>query len=323
MVIAYIKIEIKLVGLVDMNVIVTGANGFVGRHTVKHFLDNGCNVCAIARDRYSILGENDKLSYISADVSDIKLLEKKLNGKSDGYNIWIHFAWQGSSGCDRYNYELQIRNVISTVECLKYAAEIGCNRFICAGSIMEIETDTAIHKQGTKPGMAYIYGAAKSAAHSLCKIIASDVGIDLTWAMITNAYGAGEESPRFINSTLRKIINGRRLEFTAATQIYDFIHVSDVARAFYLISKKGKPFCEYVIGSGRPQQLRKYIIEMINSVDPSIEIRFGDIPYTGVEIRPDKFSIEELMTDCGFTPRVNFRDGIKETYLWLKENDIE
>ena len=38
--------------------------------------------------------------------------------------------------------------------------------------------------------------------------MAANIGIELVWPMITNAYGVGELSPRFVNTTLRKIING-------------------------------------------------------------------------------------------------------------------
>lgn len=83
--------------------------------------------------------------------------------------------------------------------------------------------------------------------------------------MITNAYGVGEFSPRFVNTTLRKIIDGEPLRFTAATQNYDFVYVSDVAKAFYLVAKNGKPFREYMIGSGDAKPLKQFILEMVDS----------------------------------------------------------
>ena len=98
--------------------------------------------------------------------------------------------------------------------------------------------------------MGYIYGMGKHIAHCMCKSVATNIGIDLLWPMISNAYGVGELSPRFVNTTLRKIINGETLQFTAATQNYDFVYVSDVAQAFYKVAINGKPFCEYMIGLG-------------------------------------------------------------------------
>jgi UDP-glucose 4-epimerase len=134
---------------------------------------------------------------------------------------------------------VQVQNAMWTVACLRTAKAIGCKRFVCAGSIMEFEAHEAIYAQESKPGMPYLYGVGKVLAHELCKPIANQLGIDLVWAYITNAYGVGESSPRFINTTLRKINNYEKLEFTSGTQNYDFIYIDDVAEAFYLLGIKG------------------------------------------------------------------------------------
>lgn len=227
-------------------------------------------------------------------------------------------AWDGSAGEARIDYNLQMQNALNTVECMKSAKGLGCSRFVCAGSIMEYEVEAAIHTQGSKPGMGYIYGMAKHIAHCMCKSVAVNIGIDLLWPMITNAYGVGEFSPRFVNTTLRKIINGEPLQFTAATQNYDFVYVSDVAKAFYLVAEKGKPFCEYMIGSGDAKPLKNFILEMVVSCGSESTPLFGDIPFTGTNMPLSTFSIEAIKNDCGFVPDVTFGEGTKMTMDWLK-----
>lgn len=183
---------------------------------------------------------------------------------------------------------------------------------------MEYEVEAVIHKQGSTPGMGYIYGMGKHIAHCLCKSVAADIGIDLLWPMITNAYGEGEYSPRFINTTLRKIINNEPLQFTAATQNYDFVYVTDVARAFYLIAEKGKAFCEYMIGSGNARPLKEFILEMVSACDKSATPIFGNVPFTGTNMPITTFSISAIHNDCSFTPEVSFAEGTKRTMDWLK-----
>lgn len=224
------------------NVIITGADGFVGSYTVKHFLNEGKTVLALySGPSARRLEEHPNLKYMQCDISDTKDM---LDGIEKGvYDTFIHFAWAGSAGDARFDYKLQMQNALNTVECMKAAKELGCARFVCAGSIMEYEVEATIHAQGSKPGMGYIYGMGKHIAHCMCKAVAVNSGIELVWSMITNTYGVGEFSPRFVNSTLRKIINGEPLQFTAATQNYDFVYVTDVAKAFYLVADKGKPYC--------------------------------------------------------------------------------
>ena len=299
------------------NVIITGADGFVGSYTVKHFLNEGKTVLALyRRPSARRLEEHPNLKYMQCDISDTKDM---LDGIEKGvYDTFIHFAWAGSAGDARFDYKLQMQNALNTVECMKAAKELGCARFVCAGSIMEYEVEATIHAQGSKPGMGYIYGMGKHIAHCMCKAVAVNSGIELVWSMITNTYGVGEFSPRFVNSTLRKIINGEPLQFTAATQNYDFVYVTDVAKAFYLVADKGKPYCEYMIGSGDAKPLKEFILEMVGACGPESTPLFGDVPFTGTNMPLDTFSIEKIKNDCGFIPEVSFAEGTKFTMDWLK-----
>lgn len=299
------------------NVIITGADGFVGSYTVAHFIKEGCNVLALDMGpEPRRLQPSEQLTYMQCDITDIKGMLAKI--EKDKFDTFVHFAWAGSAGEARIDYNLQMQNALNTVECLKAAKELGCTRFVCAGSIMEYEVEAAIHSQGSHPGMGYIYGMGKHIAHCMCKSVAANIGVDLLWPMITNAYGVGELSPRFVNTTLRKIINKEPLHFTAGTQNYDFVYVSDVAQAFYKVALKGKPFCEYMIGSGDAKPLREFIIEMVGSCGPDCPPLFGDVPFTGTNMPLSTFSIAKIKEDCGFEPDVSFAQGTKMTMEWLK-----
>ena len=298
-------------------VIITGADGFVGSYTVTHFLNEGCEVLALdigAEPRR--LRPKAGLTYMQCDISDTKAMLQSI--PQGVYDTFVHFAWAGSAGPARVDYNLQMQNALNTVECMKTAKELGCTRFVSAGSIMEYEVEAAIHTQGSKPGMGYIYGMGKHIAHCMCKSVAVDMGIELLWPMITNAYGVGELSPRFVNTTLRKIINGEKLEFTSGTQNYDFVYVSDVAKAFYLVAKNGKPFCEYMIGSGNAKPLKDFIIEMVSACSDDAVPHFGDVPFTGTNMPLSTFDIADIKKDCGFEPDVSFATGTRMTMDWLK-----
>ena len=299
------------------NVIITGADGFVGSYTVKKFIDEGMNVLALDMgDTPRRLSPGGALSYQQCDISNTDVM---LGNIPHGvYDTFIHFAWAGSAGNARVDYNLQMRNALNTVECLKAAKKLGCSRFVCAGSIMEYEVEAAVHTQGSRPGMGYIYGMGKHIAHCLCKSVAADIGIELVWPMITNAYGVGELSPRFVNTTIRKIIDGEPLQFTAATQNYDFVYVTDVAEAFYLIAKNGRAFCEYMIGSSTARPLKEFILEMQAALAPAAVPLFGDVPFTGTNMPLGTFDTSRTEADCGFKAKVSFAEGTRMTMEWLK-----
>ena len=300
--------------------IVSGANGFVGSAVVKELISQGYEVYALVRENhYDQVPINEMVRIVPFSLENIEALGEVI--PINEYEAFYHFAWNGSAGVDRADTALQLKNAQWTVECLQLAKRLGCKRFVPAGSIMEHETIAAVYTQGNRPGAGYIYGSGKVAAHMMCMSMAVKEGINLVWPKITNAYGPSERSPRLVNSTIRKCIAGEDPQFTAGTQNYDFVYIDDVARAFRLIGEKGKPFHHYLIGSGKAKALKEFLLEMRAAIAPDLEFKFGDIPFTGIDLPLDAFDCEETEQDTGFRARISFGEGCKRTMNWWKEED--
>jgi len=299
--------------------VVTGANGFIGGHLVKELLAQNVEVIAVVRNEKSnieSLAEIKDLKIVYCELNKIKTLPEKIIDRD--FDVFYHFAWTGSAGNARVDENLQIQNALWTVDSLRVAKELGCKRFVGAGSIMEKETIAAVYTQENQPGMAYIYGTGKLTAHCISKSVAAQLNIEHVWGIITNAYGPGELSPRFVNTTIRKIIKNETLQFTAATQNYDFVYITDVAKAFYYIGLNGKPFCSYTIGSSNAKPLKEFIVEMKQALAPNTDLQFGDMPFTGINMLLEQFSTEDIENDTGFKATVSFPEGVKKTMDWLK-----
>jgi UDP-glucose 4-epimerase len=304
-----------------MKAIVTGADGFVGSHVVSRLLSLGYDVFAVdvCETPRRLNVQDQHLRYFRHSADDLSFLSKFAEG--NGYDVLFYFAWMGSAGVDRGNESIQIKNLIDSCKCLRSAHSVGVKRFVFASSIAEFETEAVTYMDESKPDSHYIYGASKGAAHEFLKPIASSLGIDLIWTYITNCYGPGDTSNRFLNSALRKIIKCEPLEFTSGTQNYDFVYIDDVSEAFVKIGEKGLSGKSYLIGSGEAQPLRNFMETMLKALKPTSKVIFGSIPFTGVQLPVEKLSIEKLSIDCGFRPKTSFSNGVVKTFDWLKEND--
>lgn len=302
--------------------LVTGANGFIGSALVQELTSNGVEVIAVGRKK-----TNDNFSkdvwFIELDLAEESEKLPQIITNRD-IDVFYHLAWTGVSGELRSNIRVQLNNIKTTIDCINISKELSTKRFVCAGSIMEDESFLVTNNQGYAPGEVYfngsgIYGSCKYAAHSLSISTAARIGVDLVWTKITNAYGVGERSQRFINSTIRKILKEEPLRFTSGNQNYDFIYIDDVVRAFKLIGEKGKSFCSYVIGGSDPKPLKEYILEIKRTLAPNQEFVFGDVPFTGANLPLEAFDCSTTKRDTGFKAEVPFSEGVRKTMEWLKE----
>lgn len=299
-------------------VIITGANGFIGSALAKILIKNDIEVIALDMpDNNNNISISDKSRFIPITLEEIDRLPNIITDRD--IDCFYHFAWSGSAGIARSDTKLQLQNAQWTIDCLHVAKQMKCKRFVAAGSIMEHETMAAVYTMDNRPGLGYIYGSGKLVAHAMAAAVAADIGIDLVWAEITNAYGVGEVSQRMVNTTIRKIINGEKLQFTAGTQNYDFVYIDDVARAFYLIGKNGKPFREYLIGSSNARPLKEFLLEMKSAIAPDSDFTFGDIAFTGIDLPLSKFDCSLTERDTGFRADISFGEGVKRTMEWLKQ----
>lgn len=298
--------------------IVTGANGFVGHATVKELCRQGVSVIALVHSVQQRTYDSSMVKVVPFELKDAANIPKLVEDRD--IDVFYHFAWEGGHGEDRKNTALQLQNVQRSVECLRSAHAMGCKRFVGVGTIAEAEAYLAINEQGSRPGPSYIYGSAKFAARAMMKSAAAGLGIDFVCGMLINAFGVGEKSPRLINRSIRDIMSGTKpLDFTTGEQTYDFIYIDDVARAFYLLGCKGVPFKSYPIGSGEAKPLKEFLYTLRDVLKPEREFNLGAVPYTGVDVPLDYFSIEELKADTGFSPEVSFEEGIRKTAAWISE----
>lgn len=236
-------------------------------------------------------------------------------------SVFFHLAWEGVYGPKRVDLDTQLKCVSASKAATEAAAALGCIKFVGLGSIMEKESIAVAEADGTSPGMPYVYGEAKHMAHLVTKAVASQLGVLHLWPVLTNPYGEHDDSTRFVNATLKRILYNEPLEFSSGTQRYDFIHIEDAVKAMIAVAEHGKPSHSYIIGSGKAAPLRSFIEAIGREVAPDRELHFGSVPYTGVQLEDSVFSIDTLTRDTGFVPIIPFDAGICRTMKWLKETE--
>ncbi|WP_296876982.1 NAD(P)-dependent oxidoreductase [Thomasclavelia sp.] len=297
-------------------VIVTGANGFLGKNLVNELTNAGIQVTALDICFSKEIMENKSVECINVQklkISDIKSVLSKHR-----YDCFFHLAWEGTSGPARSNYKIQLKNVQMVCEYVELCHSLNCQRFIYASSINEMETYEYLQSDDIKPSGGYIYGTGKLAGHLMGEVVAYQKGIEFIPIIITNIYGAGEKSARLINTAIRQLLNKEHCSFTEGYQTYDFIYIDDAINAMIEIAVKGKAFNRYYIGSGHPKPLKDFLIEMRDVVDEHAELGLGDIPFNGIDISYDQFNLFKVKEDTDYENKISFKEGIRLTKEYIE-----
>lgn len=299
-------------------VLVTGANGFLGSLLIRKLAEEGCEV--IAADMpgcNSNIPEN--IRFAAFDMRDFASLKNAVT--DNDIDTIYHMAWCGSSGPARADYKLQLDNAKYTCDAVKTAASMGIKRFVGAGTLAQIDCMAYIGENGSTPNAVSCYGTAKIAAQYMSKAEANACQIEHVWCIISNTYGVGNTTMNFVNMASKKMLSGERAAFTAGEQNYDFVYITDTIKGLYLCGKKGKPNCSYYIGSGSARPLKEYIVAIRDAIDPKIPLYLGEISFNGTPLPIEKFRIDDISSDTGYVPEVDFADGIKLTISWLNQKN--
>ena len=300
-------------------VIVTGATGMVGKELVDLCLGQHIQVLAVVRPNSKHLDRLPKsnlLQICECELEELKNLDFLKYGKD--WDIFYHMAWNNTSNQYRNAIEYQALNIGYSLDAINLAAQMGCKKFIGAGSQAEFgitQVDRITIETSADPVTAY--GISKLAAEKLTMLWANQHEMICIWGRIFSAYGQYDLPTTMLSSSINKMLKGEKTSYTAGTQRWDFLYSSDVARAFLLMGEKSKESKAYCVGSGMGRPLHEFITMMRDAIDPELPLGLGDIPYDGpvLNLWAD---ITPLKEDTGFEPEIPFDKGIWKAIQYWK-----
>lgn len=289
----------------------------IGAALIEECVKNNVEVYAVVRTASGRQDRLPKSGLVHLIDSSLETLEKLPELIPEKCDTFYHIAW-GNTGENRNrSTELQSMNISYTLNAVRAAHALGCDRFIGAGSqaeygpmdVPKIAPDSPTHP--TTP-----YGASKLASGHLAGMLCRELGMECIWPRIFSVYGIYEKETTMIASGLRKMLKNEPTEFTPAMQRWDYLYSKDAGRAYYLIGEKGRDGAVYCVGSGQARPLRDYITamaEITGTENPGIGAR----PYPPGAVMNLCADTESLQRDTGFVPEYTFEEGIRETIAWL------
>jgi NAD dependent epimerase/dehydratase len=313
------------------NILVTGADGFIGSHLVEMLVRDGANVKALCLyNSFNYWGwlEDisclDKIEVISGDIRDphfCKTITKDID-------IIFHLA---ALIAIPYSYIAPTSyvdtNITGTLNIVQAALENNVSRVIHTstsevyGTAQYVPIDEKHPLQPQSP-----YSASKIGADNMAMSFYNSFELPVTIARPFNTYGPRQSARAVIPTIITQIANGvKEIKLGDISPTRDFNYVEDTCRGFIALAKSNKTIGETInIGSN-------FEISIKDTLETIKEIMQSEVNFITDEqrIRPQNSEVHRLWCDntkiktlTGFEPQYSIRDGLAKTIEWFlkKEN---
>ena len=312
-----------------MNLLVTGAAGFIGSNMVQYLLKNTDHVI-YGIDNFRA-GERNKEFLKSLAGERFIFIDDDFSRIEDRFNqipldIVYHFAATPRiSYSVEYPLETNHNNITNTLILLEFCRKNSVKRFVFSssssvyGDALDFPTGEKSQKSPNSP-----YALQKSVIEDYCKIYSSLYGLDTVCLRYFSVYGPRQYPENsystVVCSWLCGFINNTQIRLDGdGSQSRDFSYVMDVCKANHLVREMKEKLNGEIfnVACDNSTSLME-IFEMMKEVTgncPEINhspIRKGDMKKTHADI--------SKIRSIGFNPDVSIKEGISLTYKWYKNH---
>lgn len=300
--------------MIMKRVLLTGANGFIGRHCIPYLLEKGFEVHAVASTSTNKF-EVESVVWHVADLLDINsplaLLEKVQP------THLLHFAWVTTPRL-YWTSEENLRWVQASLELLRKFKANGGQRVVMAGSCAEYDWNNGHCYESLTPlRPASLYGVCKKSMYEILMKFAVQESMSAAWGRIFFLYGPYEHPSRLVPSVICSLLNNEPALCTHGNQIRDFLCVDDVASAFVsLLDSEVQGAVN--IASNEPVAVKSVVNRLAESIGKPELIRLGAIPASDLDVQLLTGDATRLIQEVGWVPRFSLDMGLEMTIEWWK-----
>ncbi len=327
-----------------MNILITGASGFIGSFLVEEALSRGFSVWAAVRKTSSRKYLPDsRINFVELDLDDTAGMERTLSGYDFDYVIHAAGATKCLNRQDFYRINTDgtvhlataVRNTQKRLKRFVFISSLS----VC-GPLKEQEPHTEIADTDTpRPNTAY--GESKLKAEE--RLRALD-GFPCVILRPTGVYGPKERDyfmmAESIKSHVDFAVGYRRQDIT-------FIYVRDLVQAAFLALTNGRDKAAYILSDGNTYSSRTFsdllqremgnpwvlhikaplwVLRLITLAGDAVGKIRGKITalnsdkYQIMKQRNWKCNISPAVSELGYKPEYDLERGVTETVKWYKDN---
>lgn len=295
-------------------ILVTGGSGFIGSHLCRSLYENGAEVYSVTRA--NLLKRDDGVRWQQGDLSDYGFVHDLLRAVKP--SIIFHLASHVFGSRDLTMVMPTFRNnLMTTVNLLTAATELGCHRFIAIGSMEEPQADS-MNIIPSSP-----YAAAKWTCTAYANMFYALYRTPVVIARLFMVYGPGQNDlKKLVPYVTLSYLRNQAPRLSSGTRQVDWIYVQDVVEG--LVAIACAPDIEgdsLDLGSGSLTSIHTVVEYIRNLVNPEIEPLFGalnDRPMEQMRVA----NISDTFEKIAWKPVVSLQKGLSHTVEWYRSSYI-
>jgi len=301
--------------MTNPNVIITGAHGFIGRHTSRVFEREGWRVVGVDQTPWR---QGTPADWGIAQWHVGEVTTEVLTSLNICPAAVVHCAGSGSVGFSYVEPAKDFRyNVETTINALEFI------RLYAPNAVLIIPSSAAVYGLAGKlptptnhpTNPVSPYGVHKLITEMLCRSYQRNFGLTAVIIRFFSVFGEGQRK-LLLWDACRKISSGQSEFFGSGNETRDFLHVEDAAALIQLAAIQAPRGEINVIngGTGQSATVRAIIEELVKLLTCELipvfngQTRTGDPPHYLADIS------EPLR--WGWSPSVKLQDGLRRYVEW-------
>lgn len=310
-------------------ILVIGGAGLIGSHVVEELLKEDIgeviiydNFCRGTRENieYALKDPRCRLFEIGGDVLQTDILDPAMKN----VDAVIHLAALWLLQCyefPRAAFDVNIRGTFNVLEtCV--ANNIKRLVFSSSASVYGDAVEEPMTEQHAYNNWTF-YGATKISGEHMFKAFHNRYGLEGACLRYMNVYGPRQDYKGTYIAVMMKILDNidkgiPPVVYGDGSQAYDFIYVSDVAKANVCALKSEVPFGFYNVGRGIKTSIKNLAELLLKITGTGLKIRYEQAGKTFVTNRVGDPKAAEK--DLGFTWETELEDGLRRLIDWRKRH---
>lgn len=320
-----------------MNILVTGATGFIGKNLVERLLEEKHNIICVSRKKIGNGFFSQEVENIVLDLQEIE----KIGERMQGIDVVIHMAAQLGHYGIPYDYYYNV-NYLATAKLAKLSVKYNVKQFILCSAPFVV----GLGGRNTKEDEPYMPTNEYSETKMLAELgVINICDGRIPYTILRPSYVYGKEDVRRV--VLYRNIKKKRFVLTTSGRAYiQPTYVSDIVDGFIISILNEKAYNEIFNLGGNECTSKEYLeciaqnvgskliqinigyhlsVFMANIIDGFCKKVFGKAGFVN-KGRIDFFAkdhscnIEKAKRVLGYQPKIDLDKGINLTIQWAKEN---